>query len=384
MRLLYGTLLGLTLAISAPALAQSPGVQIPNGMQQFVDANGAPYAGGLVYFYVPGTTTPKITYLDPTLATPNVNPIRLDAAGRAIIWGATGELYRQVLTSSNNVTIWDQVVEAGSGVPIPLPIAKGGTARTTLTQNSVLIGEGLGQINFAVPSTPGQPLVSTGPTSDPVFGKIDPHVGITLPGGESKFLNADGDFVPVGSVTNLAGFTGPGTYTFTIPSDTIQVFLKGAGGGGGGGSTTLNGSGGGEGASAVSIYSGLTVGNTLIVTVGSAGSGGFTGVNGTNGGTSRIDSGTQTIASSIAGGGSGGFGAAALDPIPGGGGGGAIGGNALQARGNDGHFGGSKGLGLGAYSSTLGGLGSGGDGSPASATPGAGIGGGSGLVQITW
>ncbi len=89
--------------------------QLPNGQQQFVDANGAPLVAGFVYMYVPGTTTSKLTYVDPFLTTPNANPILLDGAGRATIWGS-GQ-YRQILTDLNGVTIWDQVVSAPVGGP---------------------------------------------------------------------------------------------------------------------------------------------------------------------------------------------------------------------------------------------------------------------------
>ncbi len=37
-------------------------IQIPNGRQQFFDNNGNPLAGGFVYTYIPGTTTPVNTY----------------------------------------------------------------------------------------------------------------------------------------------------------------------------------------------------------------------------------------------------------------------------------------------------------------------------------
>lgn len=80
---------------------------LPNAQQQFCDANGAPLAGGLVYFYVVGTTTPKTTYKDSALTVPNTNPVILDAAGRATIWGSG--LFRQVLLDVFGNTVWDGV-----------------------------------------------------------------------------------------------------------------------------------------------------------------------------------------------------------------------------------------------------------------------------------
>ena len=99
------SLLGAALWV-VPAHAQSAAL-LPNAMTQFVDGNGAPYAGGSVYFYVPSTTTPKTTWQDPNETTPNTNPVVLDANGRAIIWGSG--LYREVLLDQFGNTIWDQL-----------------------------------------------------------------------------------------------------------------------------------------------------------------------------------------------------------------------------------------------------------------------------------
>ncbi len=53
---------------------------------QFSDANGVPLAGGFVYSYAAGTTTPLATYQDALGAAANTNPVVLDAAGSASIW----------------------------------------------------------------------------------------------------------------------------------------------------------------------------------------------------------------------------------------------------------------------------------------------------------
>jgi hypothetical protein len=81
---------------------------LPNAQQQFIDYNGAPLAGGWVYMYVPGTTTPSLTWQDINLTVPNTNPIHLDSAGYARIWGQ-GAAYRQVVTRADSTLVWDQV-----------------------------------------------------------------------------------------------------------------------------------------------------------------------------------------------------------------------------------------------------------------------------------
>jgi hypothetical protein len=108
--------LGLAGAASPQSLAV-----LPNALTQFVDANGAPLAGGRVFFYVPGTTTPSPTWLDPFQTTLNSNPVILDSAGRAAIFGSG--LYRQVLQDQFGNVVWDQLtlssaVPPGSGTGV--------------------------------------------------------------------------------------------------------------------------------------------------------------------------------------------------------------------------------------------------------------------------
>ncbi len=78
-----------------------------NGEQTFLDANGDPLDGGKVFMYVPSSTTFKNTWQDEGETILNSNPIILDSAGRAIIYG-DGK-YRQYLTDQFNNLIWDQL-----------------------------------------------------------------------------------------------------------------------------------------------------------------------------------------------------------------------------------------------------------------------------------
>jgi hypothetical protein len=73
------------------------------------DANGtAPLAGGLLYSYAAGTTTPKATYTDSTGAVANANPVVLDAAGYADVWLGEGD-YKLELKTAAGVTVWGPV-----------------------------------------------------------------------------------------------------------------------------------------------------------------------------------------------------------------------------------------------------------------------------------
>jgi len=74
---------------------------------QFFDNNGAPLAGGLLYTYAAGTTTPQTTYTTSAGSIANSNPIVLDSAGRVSneIWLTSGVTYKFILQTSVNVQI---------------------------------------------------------------------------------------------------------------------------------------------------------------------------------------------------------------------------------------------------------------------------------------
>lgn len=103
---------------------------LPNGKQTFLDANGKPLASGSVAFYVPNTTTPKTTWQDPGEVTPNANPVPLDSAGTAIIYGS-GQ-YRQIVKDVNGNTIWDQLTDD--------PISAIQTGNNTFSGNNTFTG----------------------------------------------------------------------------------------------------------------------------------------------------------------------------------------------------------------------------------------------------
>lgn len=80
-------------------------VVTPTAKAQFIDAAGVPLAGGYLYTYAAGTTTPQATYTDSTSATANSNPIVLDSRGEANIWLASSN-YKFKLTDANGTEIW--------------------------------------------------------------------------------------------------------------------------------------------------------------------------------------------------------------------------------------------------------------------------------------
>lgn len=71
---------------------------------QFFDDNGDPLSGGKLSFFDTGTDTPKTTYSDEDLTTPNTNPVVLDA------YGVPGDIFftgtaKIVLTDADDVQL---------------------------------------------------------------------------------------------------------------------------------------------------------------------------------------------------------------------------------------------------------------------------------------
>ena len=75
---------------------------IPFIGNQYCDASGVPLAGGKIYSYLAGTTTPQSTYTDSSGSTPNTNPLVLDSSGRGQMWIGSG-IYKFVLEDSGGM-----------------------------------------------------------------------------------------------------------------------------------------------------------------------------------------------------------------------------------------------------------------------------------------
>lgn len=107
---------------------------------QFFDNNGLPLAGGKIYTYAAGTTTPLVTYTARDGVTPNTNPIILDSAGRtpAQIWSTEGLLYKYVVATANDVVLrtWDNI----GGSTVASDLAQDLASTTDNAEGDALIG----------------------------------------------------------------------------------------------------------------------------------------------------------------------------------------------------------------------------------------------------
>lgn len=215
---------------------------LPQGKTQFLDSNGKPLTSGKVFFKIPGTDTLKTTWQDAAETTPNLNPVILDAAGRAIIWGFGS--YRQQVFDRNNNLIWDQVTaSAGSGSGGGgSTVGDGNLVGTVLPWTGLIAppnyvfayGQEIARLTYpeylaAVTSiqsvfcTSGSPILSVADTTQlPIGAAVEVSCAAAGATIVSKTTNSVNISVNANTSTNvLATFypwgNGNGTTTFNVP-----------------------------------------------------------------------------------------------------------------------------------------------------------------------
>jgi len=174
---------------------------LPNAKTTFTDQNGKPLTSGTVDFYVPTTTTRKTTWQDSSKSVANANPVVLDGAGRALIWGDGA--YRQVVKDRNGNLIWDQVTSS---------IGTGGSSTTTVG-DGLPVGSILPNSGFVAPANYqfayGQALSRS--TYANLFAALTISTSIGCVGGSPLVNVSDTSNLSVGAVLESICVTGSPT-----------------------------------------------------------------------------------------------------------------------------------------------------------------------------
>ena len=223
---------------------------------QFFDDNGVPLAGGKLYVYAAGTTTPVTTYTTYLGNVANTNPIVLNSAGRLAnqIWVTDGASYKFVLTTATDVTIatWDNIPSindfaalSGSGGSATIGFISAGTGAAATTVQAKLrqtvsvkdfgaVGDGVTDDTAAIASARAYAA------SAAASGNV---VEIVWPAGRYKYtsspnwainrlhLRADGEVWLIGSdgpgMVFDGGAVGDGKYGIKVKGDFL-VYAIGA------------------------------------------------------------------------------------------------------------------------------------------------------------
>ena len=218
---------------------------VGNG-QQFFDDNGSPLAGGLIYTYQSGSSTPLATYTDSNGNVANANPIVLDTAGRVPneIWMFAGYTYKFIIKTSADVLVQSldnlyPILQTSTAVGDTIPagliamwsgstgsIPSGwllcdGTNGTPNLRNSFIIGAG---DTYAVNATGGSAdsiVVSHTHTATSTSVVTDPgHTHLVSRSGNSGDGGGPGAY---GATDNPTYASGSATTGITVATTTTNA-----------------------------------------------------------------------------------------------------------------------------------------------------------------
>ena len=199
---------------------------------QFLDANGAPLTGGLLYTYLSGTSTPATTYTSRAGTTANTNPIVLDGAGRtpSEVWLNGGVLYKFILKDSTYVQIgsYDSIPAINDTTTFSNLITVAGTNALTGLATPALAGYAAGaQYSFIAQNTNTAAVTididTLGVKSITKFGTA-PLVAGDIQAGALTLIEYDGTQFQLLNVTNnnFRFITEPTTVSATASTGTIN------------------------------------------------------------------------------------------------------------------------------------------------------------------
>jgi len=200
--------------------------------QQYFDNNGVPLAGGLIYTYQAGTSTPLATYTDNGGTTANANPIVLDSAGRVPyeIWMFTGYSYKFVIQSATATSIQtlDNLYPILQNAPTSAPaVPSGGIILWSGSTGSVPSGWYLCDGTNGTPDLRNSFIVgagntyavgATGGTADAIVVSHTHTATVTDPGHSHQYQYNAGTGIYQGGTTYGAGnnTTSPATTGISV------------------------------------------------------------------------------------------------------------------------------------------------------------------------
>lgn len=202
----YRHLLGLllmVLVILTPCMSQ---VQLPPAVKlQYFSNAGVPLAGGCIFTFMSGTTTPLASYTDSTGGTPNPNPVVLGSDGRPPndIW-LLGQAYRIKLVSPGGVS-------CSTGTQIWVEDGINPSSASLLSSNNTWTGTNTwqGTSNFNGPTNFNVGFTSLGPNSLGGGGSLSgTYSGSPTFSGTPVFTNGftvNGSNITVNGIINANG-----------------------------------------------------------------------------------------------------------------------------------------------------------------------------------
>ena len=212
----------------------------PYAFFQEFDDNGDILAGGKLYTYDAGTTTPKATYTDASEDTANANPVILDASGRADVWLGAGA-YKFVLRDANDVLIKevdDITGDAANVFGSSVVDISTNTNITSVYQNNLINCTASVTLSLLDAATAGEGFLFSVKNSSAGNVTIDPDGSETIDGAstlilypnQSCIVNCTGSswisvFQDVVALQKTNAFTGANSFASetTFTADTVYT-----------------------------------------------------------------------------------------------------------------------------------------------------------------
>lgn len=200
----------------------------PNGVNQYLDNSGFPLAGGKVYTYDAGTTTPRTTWTDAAQTTPNANPVILDSAGRAtIFWSGT---YKVVLKTSADVTVSTvdnfDTTPAVDASQVNSALTQAGVGSALYPRTAAEISAGITPTQYHYPELNVKRYGATGDgTTDDITAitnalTVGAYLGAMVYMPPGKYIVGSPIRIPEATGLEGAGFMG-GAYSGTVQGTSI-------------------------------------------------------------------------------------------------------------------------------------------------------------------
>ena len=166
------------------------GYLLPIGtILQFFTDQGVVLAGGKIYTYTAGTTTPVATYTSSTLVTPNANPIILGSSGRlpASCWVGAGVYVKMVLQDSSGNVISGGTIDNLQGINDFSNLSGANVGKALWAQTTAETAASITPSNYAYP--PGNVLrygadpTSSSDSSLAISNACLVNTSVYIPGG---------------------------------------------------------------------------------------------------------------------------------------------------------------------------------------------------------
>lgn len=198
--------------LSLSALSQTA-VLMPSPRFKLLDQNGQPAAGGCLFFYTAGTSSPLSTYADSNGSTLNSNPVILDSTGEAWIYLMNATSYKVVAKLAGTVANCADGTQLWSADNVLLP-------------SSGAVGGVNGQIQY---NCLGAFCGAAGLSFNAISQTLSMSgLNVTSGGSLAGAFTASGSWAFTGNntFTGLSSFSSPGVFSNTQMNPFIKANLN--------------------------------------------------------------------------------------------------------------------------------------------------------------